>query len=189
MFKNLFIKIKEIYLKFPVEISLILIYSIYLILRNHRDSFSSQGEEHIFKFVCYTFFLLVGFKYLFTSKVKYICSALCVSLIFLFLSGTRGLKTDLSEINQVRTALFGLLSFSLMIVIPFIKSRRDEKIDNYNLFLFKNLSLTMIISNILFLGLSGILALIFYLLIGENSKVYFDIMIFSYLIFTVFFML
>ncbi len=189
MFKNLFIKIKEIYLKFPVEISLILIYSIYLILRNHRDSFSSQGEEHIFKFVCYTFFLLVGFKYLFTSKVKYICSALCVSLIFLFLSGTRGLKTDLSEINQVRTALFGLLSFSLMIVIPFIKSRRDEKIDNYNLFLFKNLSLTMIISNILFLGLSGILALIFYLLIGENSKVYFDIMIFSYLIFPVFFML
>ena len=150
MFKNLFIKIKEIYLKFPVEISLILIYSIYLILRNHRDSFSSQREEHIFKFVSYTFFLLVGFKYLFTSKVKYICSALCVSLIFLFLSGTRGLKTDLSEINQVRTALFGLLSFSLMIVIPFIKSRRDEKIDNYNLFLFKNLSLTMIISNILF---------------------------------------
>ncbi len=189
MFKNLFIKIKEIYLKFPVEISLILIYSIYLILRNHRDSFSSQREEHIFKFVSYTFFLLVGFKYLFTSKVKYICSALCVSLIFLFLSGTRGLKTDLSEINQVRTALFGLLSFSLMIVIPFIKSRRDEKIDNYNLFLFKNLSLTMIISNILFLGLSGILALIFYLLIGENSKVYFDIMIFSYLIFPVFFML
>ena len=189
MFKNLFIKIKEIYLKFPAEISLILIYSVYLILRNHRESFSSQGEEHIFKFVCYTFFLLVGFKYLFPGKVKYICSALCVSVIFLFLSGTRGLKTELSEINQIKSVLFGLLSFSLMIVIPFIKSRKDEKIDNYNLFLFKNLSLTMIVSQVLSMGLMGILALIFYLLIRENYKVYFDIMVFSYLIFPAFFML
>ena len=55
MFKNLFIKIKEIYLKFPVEISLILIYSIYLILQNHWGNLSSQREEHIFKFVSYTF--------------------------------------------------------------------------------------------------------------------------------------
>ncbi len=189
MFKNLFVKIKEIYLKFPVEISLILIYSVYLILQNHRGSLSSPREGHIFKFVWYTFFLLVGFRYLFTSKIKYIGSALCVSLIFLFLSGTRGLKAELSEINLVRSVLFGLLSFTLMIVIPFIKSRKDEKIDNYNLFLFKNLSLTMIVSQILATGLMGILALIFYLLIGENNKVYFDIMIFSYLVFPVFFML
>ena len=189
MFKNLFVKIKEIYLKFPVEISLILIYSVYLILQNHRGSLSSPREGHIFKFVWYTFFLLVGSRYLFASKIKYIGSALCVSLIFLFLSGTRGLKAELSEINLVRSVLFGLLSFTLMIVIPFIKSRKDEKIDNYNLFLFKNLSLTMIVSQILATGLMGILALIFYLLIGENNKVYFDIMIFSYLVFPVFFML
>lgn len=189
MFKNLFNKIKEIYLKFQIEISLMTIYAVYLIAENHNILKSYNGVHNISKFVFYTFFLLVGFRYIFTSKIKHICSAVGLSLIFMFLSGTRGLNTELSEINVIRSLLFGVLCFFLMIIIPFIKGRKDEKIDNYNLFLFKNLSLTVIVANILNSGLMMIILLVSYLFREPNHKIYLDIMVFSYLIFTTFFML
>lgn len=188
MFKNLFNKVKEIYLKFPVEITLMVIYSIYLIIQNNRDTLESSKDPNILKFVFYTFFLLVGFKYLFTSRIKYICSAVVLSLIFMFLSGTRGINTDLSDINIIRSVLFGVLCFFLMIVIPFIRGKKDEEINNYNLFLFRNLSLTIIVANILNAGLMMIILLISYLFREPNNEIYFNIMIFSYLIFSTFFM-
>ncbi|MCP1225840.1 DUF4153 domain-containing protein [Sebaldella sp. S0638] len=189
MFKNLFNKIKEIYTKFPIEISLIIIYSVYLIIQNNRGNLASLRDQNISKFVLYTFFLLIGFKYFFTSKVKYICSAVCLSIIFVFLSGTKGINSDLSNIDQSRSWLFGLLCFFLMIVIPFLKQRKEEKLNNYNLFLFKNLSLTGIMANILYVGFILILLLINYLFRELDYKIYFDIMVLSYLVFATFFML
>lgn len=171
MVGKLFRKTGLIYKRFMPQLTIMVILAIYLMFCLKSSNTKFFKIEILF-FALSTFFLLVGFKYKIQNK-KYIIFAVISSLILGFLSGMFSHKIDnITELYGNKILLILLLSFLLMIIIPFIKKERREGIDKYIIFLAKNLFFTILISIILYLGLIGIAGLVNYLITEMENDLY-----------------